>query len=248
MRGMMLRAALCLSAGVGAGSAAAQQGWEFSLTPYGWLSGLEGDVGSIPGLPASSVDLSFGDILEDLDYAFMMIASARNGPWVVYFDGTAVQTTSEENVGGALVDKVKIRSKTDTLALSVGRVLAESPRGNVDAYLGARFWWLENTFTVKTAGGSRESTEKANWADPIVGVSGRYRAADRWTLFGSAEVGGFGVGADFEWSVLAGARYEVSDLWGVSFGWRHLQVDYDKDGIVFDVTQTGPVIGATFRF
>jgi len=48
--------------------------------------------------------------------------------------------------------------------------------------------------------------------------------------------------------VLAGARYEFSDLWGVSFGWRHLEVDYDKDGIVFDVTQTGPVIGATFRF
>jgi len=255
MPGMMLRLVLCLAAGVGAVPAAAQEvpadardGWKFSVTSYGWLSGLEGDVGSIPGLPASPVDLSFGDILDNLDYAFMVIATARNGPWAVYFDGTAVKTTSNENIGGALVDNVEVQSRTETLTLAVGHVLAEAPLGNVDAYLGARFWWLDNTFTVDTALGSRRTAAKANWTDPIIGVSGRYRVADRWTLFGSAEIGGFGVGADFEWSVLAGARYEVSDLWGLSFGWRHLEVDYDEDGIVFDVTQTGPLIGATFRF
>jgi hypothetical protein len=36
--------------------------------------------------------------------------------------------------------------------------------------------------------------------------------ADRWTLFGQAEVGGFGIGADSEWSVLAGATYDFSEL------------------------------------
>ncbi|WP_156953419.1 hypothetical protein [Afifella pfennigii] len=58
------------------------QDWEFQVTPYAWLSGLSGDVGTIPGLPAGSVDLSFGDILDDLDFAGMLLASARNGPWV----------------------------------------------------------------------------------------------------------------------------------------------------------------------
>jgi hypothetical protein len=34
----------------------------------------------------------------------------------------------------------------------------------------------------------------------------------------------------------------------VSVGWRILAVDYEKDGIVFDVTQSGPLLGAKFWF
>jgi hypothetical protein len=34
----------------------------------------------------------------------------------------------------------------------------------------------------------------------------------------------------------------------VTGGWRILSVDYDSGGIVYDVDQSGPLIGATFRF
>ena len=42
--------------------------------------------------------------------------------------------------------------------------------------------------------------------------------------------------------------YQVTDGFGISAGWRHLEVDYDGDDALFDVSQSGPVIGATFRF
>lgn len=225
------------------------QDWEFQVTPYAWLSGLSGDVGTIPGLPAGSVDLSFGDILDDLDFAGMLLASARNGPWVIYLDTTYVRTSSTESLGGVVFDRVEVDSETTTLSFAVGRTLAETAQGSVDAYLGARAWWLENTFDLRGVGGGQaRRTEKANWVNPLIGVAGRYRLAERWTLFGALEVGGFGVGADSEWSVLAGATWQITDTFGASFGWRHLEVDYDEDGVVFDVRQSGPVIGATFRF
>lgn len=223
--------------------------WEFRVTPYAWLSGLSGDVGVIPGLPAGSVDLSFGDILDDLEFGGMLMATARNGPWVIYLDTTYVRLATTENLGGMVFDSVRVKSETTTFALAVGRTVAETSKGSVDAYVGARAWSLENRFDLRAVGGGQSSrTEKADWIDPLIGVAGRYQASDRWTLFGALEVGGFGVGADSEWSILAGATYHFTDSFSASFGWRYLDVDYDDDGVLFDVSQSGPVFGATFRF
>lgn len=233
------------------GSAQGQEtpDWEVQIKPYAWMSGLSGDLGTIPELPASSVDLSFGDVLEDLDIAGMLMGSARNGAWAIYIDTTHVRTSSSEKLGGVVFDRVDIESETTNLALAVGRTIARTPEGSVDAYLGARAWWLENRFDLRGVGGGVSGrTERANWIDPLVGIAGRYSASDRWDFFGNAEVGGFGVGADLEWSAMAGATYSVTDTFGLSIGWRFLAVDYEKDGIVFDVTQSGPLLGATFRF
>jgi hypothetical protein len=249
---MRFRSGLAIVALLASATGAAAQsapGWEFQVTPYAWMSGLGGEIGTIPGAPPAEVDLSFGDILEDLDFAGMLMASARNGPWVVYLDTTYARTTSTEGLGGVVFDRVTIESETTTLAIAVGRTVAETEQGSVDAYLGARAWWLENTFELRgVGGGSSQRTEKANWVDPLIGMAGRAQVADRWTLFGALEVGGFGVGAQSEWSVLAGATYQFTETFGASFGWRHMEVDYDKDGVLFDVRQSGPVLGATFRF
>ena len=223
--------------------------WEMQITPYAWISGLSGHLGAIPGLPASGVDLSFGDILDDLDVAGMLMASARNGPWVIYLDTTYVRTSSSEELGGVVFDRVEIESETTNFALAVGRTITQTPQSSVDAYFGARAWWLKNTFDLRGVGGGKSSrSERANWIDPLVGIAVRHSASERWDLFGNAEVGGFGVGADLEWSVMAGATYSITEAFGVSVGWRYLAVDYDKGGIVYDVNQSGPVLGATFRF
>ena len=230
----------------------AQTPWEYNVTPYGWLAGLDGNLGVVPGLPSEEVSLSFGDILKDLDYGLFLFSSARNDPWVIYFDGSAVQTTSTENVGGPAIDSIKVKSRTSNLALAVGYSVASDAKYNVDGYLGARAWWLDTEITVDTQPGTGlgqiRSDSDASWVDPIVGVAGQYEASERWTLFGNAEVGGFGVGADLEWSVMAGATYAVNEWFGLTAAWRYLAVDYEDDGIVFDVSQTGPLFGATFRF
>ncbi|MCA8883953.1 MAG: hypothetical protein KDA50_09455 [Rhodobacteraceae bacterium] len=223
--------------------------WQFQITPYAWLSGLEGDVGAIPGVPSGSVDLSFGDILDDLDFAGMVMASARNGPWVIYLDTAYVRTSSTEKLGGRVFDRVDVESETANLALSVGRAFAETPGGSVDVYVGARAWWMENRFDLHgVRGGRSKRTEDANWIDPLIGISARTQVADRWILFGALEAGGFGVGSDNAWSALAGATYQVTDRFGATFGWRHLAVDYNSNGVLFDVHQAGPVLGATFKF
>jgi hypothetical protein len=241
------------AAGFGCGPCVAQS-WEFQVTPYAWLAGIDGNLGTVPvpNIPPQKVSLSFGDIWDDLDYAGMLYASARRGPWVILLDATTAKTTSEEAGGGVVVNKVTIESKTSNVALAAGRTVSSSPTHRVDVYAGGRAWWLKNDFKVETVPGTVPgpigADSDASWIDPIVGVAGNYRIAERWELFGSAEVGGFGVGAKNEWSLAGGANYVVNDRFAVTGGWRILSVDYDSGGIVYDVDQSGPLIGATFRF
>ncbi len=63
-----------------------------------------------------------------------------------------------------------------------------------------------------------------------------------------ADIGGFGVGSDLTWSILGTVNYILTDNWSVSAGYKHLSVDYDGDGYVFDVDLSGPVLGLTYRF
>lgn len=223
--------------------------WRFQLTPYVWMSGLQGDVGRLANGAPIEVDLSFQDVLEDLDIAGMLYGSARSGDWALFLDATYVSSSSTEALGGILFDSAKVESDTTTLALAVGRVFARSEGMSATAYVGARAWWLDNTIEVRAAGGgvSRESSSES-WVDPLIGVTGQYMPNETWTLTGALEIGGFGVGADFGWSALAAATYKVSDQFGVSVGWRHLEVDYDTGGTLYDVRQTGPLLGATFVF
>ena len=249
--GHVLPAALALTVCI-ATDAAAQSDWEFNITPYAWMSGIDGDLGTVPGLPSQEVSLSFGDILNDLDYGLFLFASARKGPWVLYFDASDVKTTSKEAIGGPAVESLKVESRTSNIAIAAGRTIAETDRYNVDAYFGARAWWLDNKFSVETQPGTGLGTIKrssdASWADPIVGLAGRYELNEKWTLYANGDIGGFGAGADLEWSLQGGATWMANETFGVTGAWRVLSVDYDQGGIVYDVTQSGPLLGVTFKF
>lgn len=72
--------------------------------------------------------------------------------------------------------------------------------------------------------------------------------ADRRTLFGAPEAGGFRFGSEGEWSVRAGSTWQVTDRPAASVDRWHMEVDHHEGGVVFDLRQSGPVLGATFRF
>ena len=250
---MKLTTCSCLAFCVAATGALAQQSsasdWRFQVSPYIWMTGLSGDVGRLPDGTPIDVDLSFGDVLEDLDLAGMLYGSARNDLWAVYLDFTYVSTSSTEALGGVLFDEAAVESDTTTFGLALGRTFARTERMSATAYVGARAWWIENSFELRGVGGGvSRQTSSESWVDPLIGVTGVFQPNDRWSLTGALDVSGFGVGADSGFSVLAAATYQVSDWFGVSFGWRHLEVDYDSGDTLFDIRQSGPVLGATFAF
>ena len=62
------------------------------------------------------------------------------------------------------------------------------------------------------------------------------------------DIGGFGVGSHLTWQLLGGVQYDVSSRWSLSAGWRHLDINYDHKGFVFDAAMDGPILGAVYKF
>src|SRR5262245_12273135 len=67
------------------GAPARAQEWQFELTPYLWLTGIDGDVG-VKGSPTVSVSADAVDVLENLDFGALVLFDAKRGPWLFMLD------------------------------------------------------------------------------------------------------------------------------------------------------------------
>ena len=104
--------------------------------------------------------------------------------------------------------------------------------------------------------GSREGGFDESWVDPIVGVRwgigwGKY---DRWFFMLRSDIGGFGVGSDLAWNLVADFGFRISRVVTVGLGGRYLYTDYssgtiDTDGyFAFKGNEFGLLAGLGFRF
>lgn len=74
----------CLAVALATPALAQGSGWSFALSPYAWTPGLTSSVEAAWG--TVEVDKSIGDVLSDLDLAFMGAFEARNGRWGLIAD------------------------------------------------------------------------------------------------------------------------------------------------------------------
>ena len=63
-----------------------------------------------------------------------------------------------------------------------------------------------------------------------------------------SHVGGFGIGSHLTWDTFGALGYQFNNSISTVAGYRHLEMDYERKGIVFDAALSGPVIGMTIRF
>jgi opacity protein-like surface antigen len=240
------------------GTAAAQAGeWQHSLTPYIWGTGMSGTsaIATPLGPVSADVDMSFGDILSNLDFGGMVMYKGQYDKWVVmsdliYMDLGASRT---RNVA-AVSTRSDISVEQLGFELSGGYHITDA----IALYAGMRYNDLDSSVrvTANTNANSitRSASANASWVDPIVGIVGEFPLvfADRWSVNLKGDVGGFGVGSDFAWQVMVALRWRMSDSWDFSAGYRYMQMDYEDVGgsgiVVYDMTTQGPGIGATWRF
>ena len=228
--------------------------WVIRIAPYLWATSLDGNA-TVKGIE-SDVDLSFGDILEDLSLAGMLLADVQKGRFGVAVNGVFARLTPENEVGN-----IKIKTTSDMVQLGVApyyRVVEWAYRTSssgkplrliVEPEAGFRFTYLRAELDVRNGGPSVDQSE--SWVDPLVGSRFGIDLSDRWSLTAEANVGGFGVGSDLAWNAQAFLGYQTS-LFGVpttlAAGYRALHQDYDHNDFKWDVTMHGPALGAVLRF
>jgi len=254
--GALLVTAGMTSAPVRADTAGGEQ-WQFEVTPYLFAAAMKGTVGA-KGV-TTDIDLSFGDILDVLDFGAAGLFEARKGRWTFALDASY----SKLSIGGNRSFQGPL-GFSNNVALNVNftqqiytpyvgyRVLDE--RTKVDLIGGARYTSLESDLTLAlTTGaallpdGSRSVGGSLNWWDPIIGVQVSAPIADKWSFVGYADVG-VGGESDSTYQAQALLKWQFGKTFSAKFGYRYLAQDYRKDGIVWDVKFSGPYIGLGIAF
>lgn len=224
-----------------------QDEWSFSFAPYLWAAGLSGDT-AVFGLPEVHIDQSFGDILSDLDFAFMAAGDARYGPFSIVTDMEYVRiTTDAATPRGVLADEVDLKSVTFTALIGAGYTVLEDQNGRLDVIGGLRVWSVETTISFSGGPlGGRSRSDDATWVDGVAGVRGVYSITPTVYLTGWGLIGAGG--ADLDWDVMGGAGYKFKESISAFVGYRALGVNYSNDSLTEDIIQHGPILGAVFRF
>lgn len=235
---------LTLSASASAQSDSTKN-WRFGVTPYAWLSGLDGKVGV--GRVASNVDLGAGDILDMLKFAIMGTAEARKGPWVIAADGFYVSLKQGQVIA--------FRGDTGTLELNQHLTIIQPVGGYtigdnvwaVDFLGGFRYWNVGATLNVDTS--RRPSNERSggrSWADATAGFRFRWVPLPSFRFVAAADGGGGG--AKSTWQAYSSAGFDPWKQWTFGLAYRWLSVDYDRSDFLYDTDMKGFVLGATYRW
>lgn len=225
-------------------------GWQIDIASYGWFSGFKGKTATLPPLPAADVDLSFGDILSNLDGALMGVAYARNDRLILYSDLMYSRLSTSENFATSISTSLKLSTTSLIASAGIGYNLVDDPSYAIDLLAGARLYNVDTkaTLSLPSIGISKSGNTNETWADPMVGVRFNARITDSLYLTSWAFAGGFDVGSKFSWDLFGGVGYKIDEKYSLIVGYRGLGVDYTHGGYVYDVVQQGPIAGLKVHF
>ncbi len=219
--------------------------WRLQVTPYVWMAGSAGDIRPTAQAPTLHSSKSFSEVLGHLDGAFFVHGTARKQRWVALWDMTYASLSDQASLQPGLTIQGKLR-QTSVSALAGYQVLANHPTHSLDVLGGVRWWHMRASVSVPQL--QRQIGNSASWVDPVLALRLRSQLAPRWSSLVYADVGGFGVGARSTWQLVATLNYQLQERLHLSVGYRHQAVDYRNNGMLLDVQQGGPLLGATWQF
>ncbi len=230
---------------------------------YGFLTSIEGDVGY--RAVEADIDVSFSDILDNLDIGFMGFAEHRRGKWSFIADLAWLDIS--ESGGTRVTGPLGMGQGTVSAEVEFQQVLLEGFVGyqaldydledgqiSVDALAGARYNWLNvelsddvSVFALPSAS-DREKDQQ--WVDGVFGIRAGYRANAGWSLLGWAD---YGIGDDSDSYQLASfVNYQFDNGVELSGGYRHYHMKYKTGSgssrVKFDLDYSGPMLGLSYTF
>ncbi len=211
--------------------------WNWSIAPYAWLIGLEGDI-TAKGL-TSKVDESFSDAVSKLTVAGMLNVDGNNGKWGMI--GDLVYLNLDDDSDTAIG---KVEGGVEQWVMSAVPYLRVKSDEKMTLDLGAGARYLYTSLDIDTP--ARSASDSKSWIDPIVVARLNIRVMDKLSFSLLGDVGGFRVGSDFTWQVAVTAGYEVSDLIGLMLGYRYLDTDYKDGDFGYDAASSGLTMGVSF--
>lgn len=225
--------------------------WSFELEPYLMITNIEGDtsMGRVTGVPVS---VDFGDILENLDMAFMGHFEAHHqSGWGLWLDYGFMDLGPETDgpFGGVISAGVR-QGVLEAVAL----YRQELGNEQIDYFCGIRWWDNDIDVTVDPAvlPGSITASKDIDWVDFIIGTRWTHPINENWKFRLRGDIGAGG--ADFTATTTAGFIYTINDLMDIDVTYKGTWVDYEegtqgtRDYFAYDTLTHGLILGLNFKF
>lgn len=238
----------CLAVALATPALAQDSGWSFALSPYAWTPGLTSSVETAWG--TVEVDKSIGDVLSDLDLAFMGAFEARNGRWSLIADlFYANLSQSRPTPLGVLFSRAEFETEAKLLSGYAGYRAFENDQVALDAMVGLRINSVDLDISLSPGllQGQRFGASDT-WVDPLIGGRARFAITDRWFATALVDVGGFRGGSDLTWQIFGSLGYQFNERWSVQGGWRYVVIEKTINGRDVELDLNGPLLGFTVRF
>ena len=238
-----IAAAALACAVLGPGQANAQDSWDFRGFIYLWGASVGGETTT-----GQSIDVSFSEVVEKLDFGIMGALEARRNRWAIFGDAIylAVSDSDGALVGPGIPASADVDVDGLVLSASVGYDLFRDERSHLNGFGGLRYIDMSTKANLTVPNGSRRFSDTLSNLDGVVGVRGALELSNLWDLIYYADVGAGD--SDLTWQAAAMFDYEINDRWTASFGYRHLAWEVDNSNTLSEISFSGPFVGAKFNF
>ena len=217
-------------------------GWNFRITPYLWMLGMDGTTAALGN--DVDVDMSFSDIVDVLNIALSANMELSKGKFFVVFDPMYAQVELDfagpgpGPVGGTIEVDLVIAD------LNVGYSVDE----NFGIYAGVRYYDQDITIIPNLL---PQIGLGDDWTDVILGFRVGGKVGEKWSFAGKLD-GAVGGDSDFALYLQAVVLRHFGTNKHLDLGWRYYDVDYESGSGVtrfkWDVAHSGPVIGFSWEF
>lgn len=216
--------------------AAANEGWQFEVTPYLWATAVDADL-EVRGQEAF-IDLSQSDVWDAAELSPSALFIAQRGPWVSYLQGDFLSLDSD-NVN----DNTRASLKTDVSmgTLGFGYQFGGWSEGQTfDVLLAARYTSIKNELDFPA---TPTFEETRSVTDPMLLVRPSLPLSDTWRFNPTIGVGGGG-DSDSVTDLQPQFQYQPNDNLAIRFGYRKVSYEIEDDnGNSFDGSFEGPFVG-----
>ncbi len=246
----LLGVALWCASLLPAGTSTAQEtlsDWEFTVTPYLWMTGFGMETRGVGPIPSRDIDVDFGQVFDHLNFAFEANVEARKDRFVATFDFNYFDLSASEGLSGPVFTKVALDMTGILSSATVGYQAIASDPVSMDVFGGAQLFSVDTDLAMR-GGGSPSTSDKKTFVDPVIGLRGRVRLGEDFFLDGIGSIGGFGVDSQITYQLFGGVGWQASDSIALRAGYRHFYIEQEGGKLIKSVTMTGPIIGASFRF
>jgi len=221
--------------------------WGVEVVPYLWLASVDGEFG-LPPTGTMPVGATFSSLASNLDAGFAGTLDLRYRRWHLVSDNSWVRLKYTGEPSEVLLTSAALEASVAFGTVAVAYELPLDRSFAIDVYLAARWWHMTSDIVVETVGpgGPFAGSLSETWVDAIVGTRIRYAITDHWRVSAAADIGGGD--SSLDWSVLGSVGYDFNDYIGLTAAYRILGVDYSNRGFVYDVKQSGLLLGLNLKY